>query len=1232
MSRKTVIFLWILATLGLLGAITKPANAWDAYEVTKKAALHGLYNCLNDGYGNPTFETIADYEGPGSLMIDAKSGWGTDYGRVPLPSGNLFTSYYKEEITCQDLVKGFGSGNVSIKSVYDMWGHPAPEARADQSIRGEWLTKYGAYKTDGGGSGDKERLCVQFVFHHIKEKYDGKGVQSGNIVKVDDSDYYTSLVCIDDYTGEGDNIVVNSAPYVDITGEGIDQNSGIVYDHYPGFTYGVSSMKFSFMVADDAEWSIKVGNRLEALGTDEYGDYYMIKYSDPISAKNKKWKDFVNELGVALNLANNSYFNFGYSSSGQLERDTNCWMPEGEGDSIDYSCIISDGLKYEKPYYPDQEEGTLSSSKYVLKENAEHVAIAWLYTNDASTAGSMINSQARQSLRQKVSLSAEDEYRLYAYYFTDLYKAEVKCDLDEDYIQQQAGVIDGPIKWFQNGATEVTEGCYVVSHDNDRKNGNQYSIGPDTVHALTSGQEKWFKNDLNWGYPELLNYFKTHNLTVLSEPMDTPENTGTTPEDPSESEETEPTCASRAGELGWILCPLIKGAGELLQGFFENWIEPFLQIDAELLSGSDNSVFKAWQGFQTIANLIFVVIFLFVIFSQLTGVGIDNYGIKKVLPKLIIGAVLINLSYIICQLAVDVSNILGSAMKSFFGNIPPDVGGVQIRVNGGEGTGALEAGAVVLTVIVGALVAQKVLTMGIMVIIPILILLLTVLFSLFFLFFMLGIRQALAIVLVAISPLAFVCYILPNTKSLFKKWTDLFKAMLLAYPIASAMVYGGDLVSRILIDANAQAGTPGVVESLGLLVTAAVVSIAPVFAIPGLLKKSLSAIDGVGGMLNKVQSGGRSGAKRVGDGVANSRRLNNVNDRYQNWRKSRQQARDDDRNMRRAGLRRKADGTLELSDRGKAQDRRAKRLGDSASGRAYRKRLADSRNAAFSSYNSDMSAARIMTGAGAMATLAGLTNKQQQQEIQDEILNMAGETGNYDLSQMQTKFAALAAKAPGDLTSEEQLRMKALVSKMSETGFGAKAVASILSGRATGKDGKAIVVDSGTRKMLADYMTSTDVANKVGGKDMYVAQYMRDVAAGNIEATKSFDDWAQAESTSKAGYTNVEFVAKEILNDDEMLAKQSTSSLVRTAQVDQGEYVGQTVQSDGTLKEEVHTITVHAGPAISAERADKMIKSENLHTKGDQDDVLSVVKKKLHVDKTTIDAEAAARAARTPAQ
>lgn len=60
---------------------------------------------------------------------------------------------------------------------------------------------------------------------------------------------------------------------------------------------------------------------------------------------------------------------------------------------------------------------------------------------------------------------------------------------------------------------------------------------------------------------------------------------------------------------------------------------------------------------QSIANAAFIVAFLIVIYSQLTSVGISNYGIKKLVPRVVIAAIFVNLSFVICALMIDLSNI-----------------------------------------------------------------------------------------------------------------------------------------------------------------------------------------------------------------------------------------------------------------------------------------------------------------------------------------------------------------------------------------------------------------------------------------------------------------------------------------------------------------------------------------------------------------------------------------------
>lgn len=66
------------------------------------------------------------------------------------------------------------------------------------------------------------------------------------------------------------------------------------------------------------------------------------------------------------------------------------------------------------------------------------------------------------------------------------------------------------------------------------------------------------------------------------------------------------------------------------------------------------------------------------------------------------------------------------------------------------------------------------------------------------LLFILIARQALIILLIVLSPLAFVAFLLPNTAKLFESWRKAFVAMLIIYPIASLIYSMSILASGIL--------------------------------------------------------------------------------------------------------------------------------------------------------------------------------------------------------------------------------------------------------------------------------------------------------------------------------------------------------------------------------------------------------------------------------------------------
>lgn len=303
-------------------------------------------------------------------------------------------------------------------------------------------------------------------------------------------------------------------------------------------------------------------------------------------------------------------------------------------------------------------------------------------------------------------------------------------------------------------------------------------------------------------------------------------------------------CYTNAGSLGWIMCPIIEQLSDAIQKIYDDYITPFLVLDPGLFSDSSGT-FDAWAQFRDFANIAFIILFIIVIFSQLTGFGIDNYGVKKILPKLIVAAVMINLSYIICQLCVDIANIVGAGVGGIFEGIAPlnDPTGIYVDGAGGASPTLTSAMAVIVILII-AVTATALLAIGPSVLIPVLMALLSVFLAILFCFVLLAVRKAFAVILVAISPLAFVCYMLPNTKPLYKKWFDAFKAVLIAYPICSAMIYGGQMVSRIIINAS----NNGASMPFTLAVCAAVIGIVPIFMIPKAIQSSIAMVSG--GLVN----------------------------------------------------------------------------------------------------------------------------------------------------------------------------------------------------------------------------------------------------------------------------------------------------------------------------------------------------------------------------------------------
>ena len=314
------------------------------------------------------------------------------------------------------------------------------------------------------------------------------------------------------------------------------------------------------------------------------------------------------------------------------------------------------------------------------------------------------------------------------------------------------------------------------------------------------------------------------------------------------------TCAITG--IGWIICPVVNFMATVADAAYGYLANNFLSVKVEMFDTS-SSTYSAWSIMRSFANVAFVIAFLIIIFSQLTGFGIANYGIKKLLPRIIVAAILVNLSYFICQFAVDLSNILGKSMSDLFTNVAvPSGKSPGFWSTGSHSSWSTVAGGILAVAVAGAAAAWA----GLSALIPILI---AAVVALVMVLFILIARQAIIVLLVVIAPLAFVAYLLPNTENLFHKWRKLLTSMLLLYPIV-ALIYGvSTFASKILNGAMSGSGWIGEIAAASVVVL-------PLFLIPSLLKKSMDGIGGIGKALNNMGSrAGKGAGKKFTDSDIN---------------------------------------------------------------------------------------------------------------------------------------------------------------------------------------------------------------------------------------------------------------------------------------------------------------------------------------------------------------------------
>ena len=308
------------------------------------------------------------------------------------------------------------------------------------------------------------------------------------------------------------------------------------------------------------------------------------------------------------------------------------------------------------------------------------------------------------------------------------------------------------------------------------------------------------------------------------------------------------------GLLGWFICPAINVAIGFADGAWS--VFEFLLINNPL--DRSGTYYDSWTKVRDLANAILVVIFLGIVISQVSNIGISNYGIKKMLPRLVIVAVAINISYYLMQVIIDIANITGKSIDGIFSGFESYSG---LKAANGWSVlldtillSATVVGSVGVTFAAGAVLGWPtiILFLGAM-IIPAIIGIIAGLLAL-------QVRSMLIPILAIFSPVALVAWVLPNTQKLFDKWKSMFTGLVFLYPLAS-IYYGGLKFAASLTLGSGDSSTIQRLMALAALFIGT-------FMVAVIAIKSNSImgkiIGGIGGFANKL------GVSRLGGLVSNT--------------------------------------------------------------------------------------------------------------------------------------------------------------------------------------------------------------------------------------------------------------------------------------------------------------------------------------------------------------------------
>jgi hypothetical protein len=234
-----------------------------------------------------------------------------------------------------------------------------------------------------------------------------------------------------------------------------------------------------------------------------------------------------------------------------------------------------------------------------------------------------------------------------------------------------------------------------------------------------------------------------------------------------------------------LICPAMRTTGGLTQAGL-NIIQKSMVLNPKFTNSRTKGgfvLYSSWVEFRNISNLILIIAFMIMIAAYVTNRQLDVYNLRKMLPKFIVIAILINASFLIMQVAVDISNIVGVGMFSLLSNIMPFNYDVMKTVS---------------TVLAGGLIIGSVALaplIGIAVLIPVI---LCAMLSVVIMVVMLALRDSAFIVLLVLTPVALISLLFPNSDRFYQVWKKSIWTILIIPPMIGLTFGSGKFLSGLM--------------------------------------------------------------------------------------------------------------------------------------------------------------------------------------------------------------------------------------------------------------------------------------------------------------------------------------------------------------------------------------------------------------------------------------------------